>query len=111
MRGGDGVALLMRNHAGLIESVFACGKAGARIILLNTDFAGPQIRDVAEREGARLLICDEEYVPLLDGWEPPLGRVLRVDRRSRASEQTIEALIAATAPPPPPGRPRSARAS
>ena len=39
---GEGVAILVRNHRGFFESVFAAAKCGARIILLNTAFAGPQ---------------------------------------------------------------------
>ncbi len=30
---------------------------GARIILMNTEFSGPQIKEVSEREGAQLIIC------------------------------------------------------
>src|SRR5947208_10367483 len=44
---GEGVAILARNHRGFLESVFAGAKCGARIVLLNTSFAGPQIREVA----------------------------------------------------------------
>ncbi len=50
---GEGVAILVRNHRGFLESVFAAAKCGARIVLLNTSFAGPQIREVATREGHR----------------------------------------------------------
>jgi fatty-acyl-CoA synthase len=66
---GDGVAILMRNHRGFVDAVFGAAKLGARVILLNTDFAGPQIREVASREGTRVLICDSEYLPLLEGLE------------------------------------------
>ena len=58
---GDGVAILVRNHRGFLEAVFAAAKCGAKIILLNTSFAGPQIREVAEREGTDLLVYDDEY--------------------------------------------------
>ena len=97
---GTGVALLARNHRGLIESLFACAKLGARIILLNTDFAGPQIRDVAEREGAKMLICDAEYAPLLGDWQPPLGRILAWP----GDDESVDDLIASgdTGSPPKP---------
>ena len=36
-----------------------------RIILLNTDFAGPQLHAVATREHVDLLVYDEEYEPIL----------------------------------------------
>ena len=34
---------------------------GARIILLNSEFSGPQIKEVSERESAKLIIYDDEY--------------------------------------------------
>jgi fatty-acyl-CoA synthase len=73
LRAGEGVAILVRNHRGFLESVFAAAKCGARIILLNTSFAGPQIREVATREGTDLLVHDEEYEELLGDIEPPRG--------------------------------------
>ena len=106
LRAGDGVAILARNHRGLLEALFGCAKAGARCVLLNTDFAGPQIEEVARREGARLLICDQEYLRLLPEFEPQLGRVVAwADEPAPAD--SLEALIGAgdVAPPPPPESP------
>ena len=73
LRPGDGVAILVRNHRGFFEAVFAAAKCGAKIILLNTSFAGPQIREVAGREGTDLLVHDDEYAAMLDGVAPRLG--------------------------------------
>jgi fatty-acyl-CoA synthase len=100
---GDGVGILVRNHRGFFDATFAAAKLGARIVLLNTDFAGPQIREVAEREGVRMLVHDDEYTPMLDDVDPPLGR-WRAWTDEPASD-TLEALIAregAAAPPPKP---------
>src|SRR6202020_3666579 len=36
LKPGDGVAILVRNHRGFMEAVFAAAKLGAKIILLNT---------------------------------------------------------------------------
>jgi fatty-acyl-CoA synthase len=92
LKAGEGVAILARNHRGFLESVFAGAKCGARIVLLNTSFAGPQIREVAQREGTDLLVYDDEYSDTLKGIEdPPRGRF-----RAWAEEpgdDTIEALI------------------
>jgi acyl-CoA synthetase (AMP-forming)/AMP-acid ligase II len=74
LEAGQGVAILARNHRGFLDAVFAAAKCGARIVLLNTDFAGPQIREVAGREGTDLLVYDDEYGAMLEGVEPPLGR-------------------------------------
>jgi fatty-acyl-CoA synthase len=58
---GDGVGILCRNHRYFVDATFAAGKLGARTLYLNTDFGGPQLRDVCEREGVSVLIHDEEF--------------------------------------------------
>ncbi|MEJ7892890.1 MAG: AMP-binding protein [Solirubrobacteraceae bacterium] len=80
VRAGDGVAILARNHRGFVDACFGAGKLGARMILLNTDFAGPQIREVADREGTRVLICDDEYVPLLHAGGAPVIAEAELER-------------------------------
>jgi fatty-acyl-CoA synthase len=102
VKAGDGVAILARNHRGFLEATFGCAKVGARMIFLNTDFAGPQIREVAEREGAKMLICDDEYVRFLEGFEPPLGRLRAWTDDESGGEDTLDGLIAATSDEPPP---------
>ena len=101
---GEGVAILVRNHRGFLDALFAAAKCGARIVLLNTSFAGPQIREVAEREGTDLLVYDDEYSETLAGIDdPPHGRWRAwVDDAETDAEDTIEALIAQGSPKPPP---------
>ena len=101
LHAGDGVAVLARNHRGFLDASFGAAKVGARLIYLNTDFAGPQIREVAQREGARLLICDDEYLRFLEGLEVPLGR-LRAWTDEPGADDSIDALIAAGDASPPP---------
>jgi fatty-acyl-CoA synthase len=92
LKAGEGVAILARNHRGFLEAVFGAAKCGARVVLLNTSFAGPQIREVAQREGTDLLVYDDEYSETLQGIDdPPHGRF-----RAWADEpgdDTLEALI------------------
>ncbi len=97
---GDGVAILARNHRGFHYAVFAAAKCGARIILLNTDFAGPQIREVAGREGTDLLVFDDEYTETLGDVEPRCGRY-RAWAATRGVD-TLDALIKTGSPLPPP---------
>jgi fatty-acyl-CoA synthase len=108
LQAGEGVAILARNHRGFLEAVFAAAKCGARIVLLNTSFAGPQIREVATREGTDLLVYDGEYAETLEGIDdPPRGRF-----RAWADEpgdDTLEALIEGgdtSSPPKPDEAPR-----
>jgi fatty-acyl-CoA synthase len=101
---GEGVAILVRNHRGFLEAVFAAAKCGARIVLLNTSFAGPQIREVAEREGTDLLVHDDEYAEILEGIDtPPRGRWRAWT--DEPGDDTLDALIEGgdTSAPPRPG--------
>jgi fatty-acyl-CoA synthase len=108
LKAGEGVAILARNHRGFLEAVFGAAKCGARIVLLNTSFAGPQIREVATREGTDLLVYDDEYAEVLEGIDdPPRGRF-----RAWAEEpgdDTLDALIEGgdtSGPPKPDESPR-----
>ena len=47
---GSVVGLLCRDHRGLIIAMAACGKLGARLVLMNTGFAKPQFAEVCARE-------------------------------------------------------------
>ena len=100
LRPGDGVALLVRNHRGFLDAFFAAAKCGARILLLNTDFAGPQIREVCDREGVDLLVHDEEYAPVLDGVRARLGRF--VAWTETGSPDALDAVIAGGSSAAPP---------
>lgn len=60
------VALLCRNHRGFVVATAGLAKLGCTVLLANTGFAGPQLRDVLEREGARMIICDASFVPLVE---------------------------------------------
>jgi acyl-CoA synthetase (AMP-forming)/AMP-acid ligase II len=63
--GGDGVAIMCRNHRGFIDATVACSKLGAGALYLNTAFAGPQISDVLRREKPAAVIYDEEFSELV----------------------------------------------
>lgn len=64
---GDAVALLCRNHRGFLEATVAVAKLGASGLFMNTMFSGPQLAEVAKREGARALIYDAEFAGILPG--------------------------------------------
>jgi fatty-acyl-CoA synthase len=94
LEAGDGVAILVRNHRGFLDALFAGAKCGARVILLNTSFAGPQIREVAEREGTDLLVYDDEYSETLEGIDdPPRGRFRAWVDDPEDADDTLDALI------------------
>ncbi|WP_223162607.1 acyl-CoA synthetase [Nocardioides antri] len=92
---GDGVSILARNHRWFLVATYAAARCGARIVLLNTDFAGPQIRDVAAREGTDLLVHDDEYGDFLAGVETRLGRTRAwTDDHADRGDDTIAGVVA-----------------
>ena len=106
VRAGTGVAILCRNHRGFFDAVYAAGKCGARIILLNTGFGAEQLTDVASREGVDLLVHDEEFTDLTAGIPLRFGRI---PAWNEGGADTLDALIAdgdSSPPPAPGGRPK-----
>ena len=108
IRGGDGVAILARNHRWFLIAVYGAARAGARIILLNSEFSGPQIKEVAEREGAKLIIYDDEYCQAVSKADPPLGKLRALgvnpdkDEPSGSTDETLEELVARSSGKPAP---------
>jgi acyl-CoA synthetase (AMP-forming)/AMP-acid ligase II len=91
---GDVIALMARNHRGLVETSVAIAKLGAHVLYLNTMFAGPQIKAVCEREQAKLIVHDEEFSPMFDGIGLDTPRILSwVDGPAADTLQTTDALV------------------
>ncbi|MFI9414737.1 acyl-CoA synthetase [Nocardia gamkensis] len=107
---GAVLAALCRDHRGMVLTLLAAGKVGARVVLMNTGFAGPQLAEVAERENVGAILLDSEFLQLLGTVPGSVPRVLTwVDEADAVEAQipTIDLLIAAnsTAPLPAPKRP------
>ena len=93
---GSGVGVLCRNHRGFLEVLLACTKLGARALLLNTDFAGPQAADVCAREGVDLIVADEEFEAVVAAVDAPLGHyVAWTDDLAAAGPFHLDAIAAA----------------
>src|SRR5205085_1597835 len=73
---GTVIAALCRDHRGLVTVMIAAGKVGARLLLMNTGFAKPQLTDVAARENVRVLVHDQEFTSLLSGIPDTVDRYL-----------------------------------
>jgi fatty-acyl-CoA synthase len=108
VKGGDGVAILARNHRWFLIANYAIARVGGRIILLNTEFSGPQIREVAAREGAKVIIYDDEYSDAVTMAETPLGNLRALstnpdaDSPSGSTDETLAELIARSSTDPAP---------
>jgi len=111
VNGGDGVAILARNHRWFLIANYACARVGARTILLNTEFSGRQIAEVADREGARLLIYDDEYASAVQEANFDLGKLRALGytpdaEDSGCTDETLAEVVARgnTQPAPKPSK-------
>ena len=108
VKGGDGVALLARNHRWFLIALYGVARVGGRIILLNSEFSGPQIREVSEREGAKLIIYDDEYTAAVGQADPPLGKLRALgvnpdkEEPSGSTDETLADLIGRSSHEPAP---------
>ncbi|HET7530110.1 MAG TPA: AMP-binding protein [Mycobacteriales bacterium] len=100
---GDAVALLARNSVPFVVAQVAISKLGADILDLNTGFAGPQLREVLEREKAVAIVADEEFLQLVTEHAGDLPRIVALG--SGDGDDTIAELGRGDLPElPAPGR-------
>ncbi|GAB2772943.1 acyl-CoA ligase FadD12 [Nocardioides salsibiostraticola] len=109
------LGVLCRNHRGFVEALAAGAKLGADVLLLNTSFSGPQLGDVLEREGADVMIFDDEFAEIVatartgrDG----LASLIEVHGWTDSTSEgtpTIDQLIATHRGVRPPKAPQSGR--
>lgn len=108
VKGGDGIAILARNTRWFLIAHYGAARVGARIILLNSEFSGPQIKEVSEREGAKLIIYDDEYTKAVSKADPPLGKLRALgtnpdaDEPSGSTDETLADLIERSSKDPAP---------
>ena len=97
LREGDAAGVLARNGRGLVESAVALAKVGADVLYLNHGLAAGPLKEVLDREHARAVLLDEEFVPLLEG--------ALEGRLPLTTEHLAElARTSRGGPPPKPGR-------
>ncbi|MEV4421998.1 AMP-binding protein [Patulibacter sp. NPDC049589] len=107
VRAGDGVGIMVRNHAGFLEALFACVKLGAKAIFMNTSFSGPQLAAVSDREGVQVLVYDEEFADVVTNVAAPSGRYRAwTTTEGDDADDTLQhlAVTGGQAPPPAPAR-------
>ncbi|OBH43809.1 acyl-CoA synthetase [Mycobacterium intracellulare] len=114
VKGGDGIAILARNTRWFLIANYGAARVGARIILLNSEFSGPQIKEVSEREGAKLIIYDDEYTKAVSKASPELGKLRALgtnpdsDEPSGSTDETLADLIGRSSKEPAPKAARHA---
>ncbi|TWS20840.1 acyl-CoA synthetase [Tsukamurella asaccharolytica] len=107
LKSGDVIAVLARDHRGLLLIISAAARAGLRLAMMNTGFAKPQFAEVCEREKVQAVFHDSEFTGLLDALPDDMPQYLTwVDDADGLPEgsQTIDQLMSgrdATRVPPP----------
>jgi acyl-CoA synthetase (AMP-forming)/AMP-acid ligase II len=89
------VAVMCRNHRGFIEALVGSNRIGSDVLLLNTSFAGPALAEVVDREGADVVIYDEEFTEIVDralAGKPEAIRILGWTDRADGAP-TLDKLI------------------
>ncbi|MFB1297917.1 acyl-CoA ligase FadD12 [Mycobacterium sp. pW049] len=91
------VAVMCRNHRGFVEALVGANRIGADVLLLNTSFAGPAMAEVIAREGADVVIYDQEFTATVDRAlqdTPDAVRILGwVDSTEGLNAPALESLI------------------
>ncbi|MEU5551734.1 MULTISPECIES: AMP-binding protein [unclassified Micromonospora] len=100
VQAGDRVAVLCRNHAGLVESIVAATLLGADAVLVNTGLSAAQLATVAQEQRIRVLVHDDEFTERTLGLPADLHRL---DERAR-EDLIVTALAGELHPPDRDGR-------
>ena len=106
--GGTGVlAVMCRNHRGFVEAMLTASRLGADLLLLNTDFPGPQLAQALAPHRPAAIVHDEEFAAVLDDAAAPGVRILAWHDAEpvAAGVSTLDRLAAAGRGAPPPGAP------
>lgn len=87
---GSVIAALARDHRGLVLSMLAAGKLGARLVMMNTGFAKPQFADVTKREKVQAVLHDSEFFGLLEAIPEDIPRIITwIDEKDNVSPDTL----------------------
>jgi acyl-CoA synthetase (AMP-forming)/AMP-acid ligase II len=89
----DSVAIMCRDHRWFIEATVALSKLGATALYYNTAFAGPQLKEVTEREDPVAVVYDEEFTEVLKRAVGKRKRFVAWQDEAEHGEDTVEELI------------------
>ena len=107
LKSGDVIAVLARDHRGLLLIISAAARAGMRLAMMNTGFAKPQFAEVCAREKVQAVFHDSEFTSLLDALPDDMPQYLtwvddadEVPTGAKTIDQLILGRDAKRVPPP-----------
>lgn len=71
------VAMLLENHLELMSLYGGCGAGGLTLFGINTGLRGDTLAGVLNQSRARLVVCDEKFLPELDRVRDKLSKATR----------------------------------
>ncbi|MFI6428968.1 acyl-CoA synthetase [Rhodococcus oryzae] len=90
---GSVMGAMCRNHRGLVLTMLAAAKLGAKLVLMNTGFAPPQLVDVAAREQVRSFVYDEEFADVAAALPSDVRLFLSWGEDTGQGARTLDDLI------------------
>src|SRR5450756_1262150 len=75
LKKGDKVAVLLENCLEIIEVYLATAKTGIVIVPINFRLVGKDIEYIVNNSDAKMLMVDNEFVPLIEDIRPGLGNI------------------------------------
>ncbi|MEV4675429.1 AMP-binding protein [Actinomadura sp. NPDC049382] len=98
------VAVLCRNHRGMVEALTACSKRGSDLVLLNTGMSTEQLVTVLRQQRVEVVIADAEFAGFVAA-VPKTVHVITAGGLGSELENVIATAPAAPVDPPAkPGR-------
>jgi acyl-CoA synthetase (AMP-forming)/AMP-acid ligase II len=88
------LAVMGRNHKGLIEAFLAGSRLGADVVLLNTELPAPQLAQSLKRHPVGVVLHDEEFTGRFAAAEYSAPRLLSWVDENAVGQPTAQELIA-----------------
>ncbi|MFD0684230.1 AMP-binding protein [Actinomadura fibrosa] len=98
------VAVLCRNHRGMVETLVACSKRGADLVMLNTGMSVEQLVSVVREQRAEIVIADPEFGAFLAAVPKTVRAVTAGEPGAELETMIATAPAAGVEPPEAPGR-------
>lgn len=111
---GSKVAVLCRNHRGLLEAALAASRLGADVVVLATAVSAGEptggLIDLVQRQQPDLVVADEEFSAGIEGLGVPIVLARHDGPGEATTADSLDRLAAADWPDPPdPARPGTVR--
>lgn len=98
------VAVLCRNHRGMVETLVAASKRGSDLVLLNTGMSTGQLVDVVREHEVGVVVADAEFADFLKAVPQGVHAVAAGGPGSELEELIASAPAGKAEPPARPGR-------